>query len=55
MAVTRCNLGSLLNVLGRRSESLLLLKNAIELLEGRLTRAHPQLVLARENLRKALS
>ena len=55
VALTCSNLGSLLTVLGRRSESVPLLKSAIAILETRLTPAHPQLVLARENLRKALS
>ena len=55
VALTCSNLGSLLTVLGRRSESVPLLVSAIAILETRLTRAHPQLVLARENPRKALS
>ncbi len=55
VALTCSNLGSLLTVLGRRSESVPLLKSAIAILETRLTPAHPQLVLARENLRTALS
>lgn len=45
VALTRSNLGSLLSILGRRSESVPLLKSAITILEGQLTPAHPQLVL----------
>lgn len=55
VALTCANLGGLLTVLGRRSESVTLLKDAIAILETRLTPAHQQLVLARENLRKAHS
>jgi hypothetical protein len=56
VALARSNLGSLLNILGRqKSESVPLLKHAIAVLESRLTPAHPQLLLARENLRKAQS
>ena len=48
-------LGSLLIILGCRTESVPLLKSAVTILESRLTPAHPQLAVARENLRKALS
>ena len=53
VALTENNLGSLLLQAGRAGEALPLLVLACAVLERSLPAAHPQLAVARENLRQA--
>jgi tetratricopeptide (TPR) repeat protein len=55
VALSLINLGSLLNATERRTEAVPLLERAVAILGGKLVPGHPQLMLAREHLRKAMS
>ena len=54
VALTRNNLGKLLNEMGRPVEAVPMLAAAVAVLEKRLPAGHPSLALARDNLGKAI-